>query len=347
MFALVATGCTSTPHLSEVTGTSDSPVFIRDVVQRVKCEVSDAFGPKLQDPKYAWLSSWTAHIDLTLQVNENSGISPSGSYTRFQTNAVNFDAGPSTFPAAAARAVVNQFLTVSAGATLSGQAVRTETVSFTLALDELRMWRALVDSEERDPRRPKESRICNPDPDRGLKGNLGLEEWVESALHPIDIRQLKAGSHPATGAKVPSPSTPAPGKSGPSNASRMTIRHFRKHWDFVNSLAVHQAMVVAPSDMTKQLAATRTNLEAFRRSAQPYKQLVEQYLIANYVKAKRLLEAYSSDVAKCFLINTELQAKIKSAQSSVGQILSLLNAEPDDLTYISQLEEYGLEKNHM
>jgi hypothetical protein len=123
---ILQVGCTSTPSLSEITGTEQSPVFIKDVVQRIKCEITEAFDDKLRNPDFRWLSDWTAHVDLTLTINDNAGIGPNGSYQRFQNNAVNFDAGPSSFPASASRAVVNQFLTVSAGATLSGQAIRTE-----------------------------------------------------------------------------------------------------------------------------------------------------------------------------------------------------------------------------
>lgn len=144
----IEVSCVYTPPLSEATGTAHSAIMIRDVVQRVKCEVSEAFDEKVSQPDFLWLATWTAHVDLTLTINDNAGISPSGSYTHYQQNAVNQAAGPSSFPPTAARAVVNQFLTVSAGATLSGQAVRTETVSFTMALDELKRWREILDRQE-------------------------------------------------------------------------------------------------------------------------------------------------------------------------------------------------------
>ena len=114
----------------------------------------------------------------------SAGITPSGSYTSYKRNAVNFDAGPSTFPATAARSVVPQFFTFGAGATLNSQAVRTETISFTLALDELKDWRRRQEFLESDPAFPIEKRVCNPEWRAGVLGNLGLKEWVELRILP-------------------------------------------------------------------------------------------------------------------------------------------------------------------
>ena len=55
--------------------------MIKDVVQRVKCELSDAFDKKVEQREFLWLAGWTAHADLTLQINDNSGVSPNGSFT--------------------------------------------------------------------------------------------------------------------------------------------------------------------------------------------------------------------------------------------------------------------------
>jgi hypothetical protein len=42
---------------------------------------------------------------------------------------------------------------------------------------------------------------CNLPEARGVYGNLGLREWVESALAPVDKGQLKVGFHPRPGGK--------------------------------------------------------------------------------------------------------------------------------------------------
>jgi hypothetical protein len=94
-FALAS--CVSTPPLSEATGTEANNIFIKDVVQRVNASFPTLL-TKIEQSEYRWLATWTAHADLTLTINDNAGISPTGSNTRFQGNGVNQDAGPSTFP---------------------------------------------------------------------------------------------------------------------------------------------------------------------------------------------------------------------------------------------------------
>ena len=74
--AALTGGCSSVPDLSEATGAKDSKdnsVFLGDVVNRVKCELAYAFGPKLDDPRYAWLKDWSIKADLTLQANDQGG----------------------------------------------------------------------------------------------------------------------------------------------------------------------------------------------------------------------------------------------------------------------------------
>jgi hypothetical protein len=176
----------STPPLSEATGAEHSEVLIKDVVERIKCEVSDAFDEKIEQTQFKWLAGWTAHIDLSLAINDNAGISPNGSYTNFRRSAVNTDAGPNVLPQSKtfpfSYPLVTQFFSVSAGANLSGQAVRTETVSFTLSLEELKAWRREI--ELREAGRPPEKKTCFPQ-STGLTGNLGLKEWTDSAFFPV------------------------------------------------------------------------------------------------------------------------------------------------------------------
>ncbi len=201
-------GCMSAPPLSQATGAEHSEIMIKDVVQRVKCELSDAFDEKTAQPQFIWLANWTAHVDLALAVNDNAGISPNGSYTKFHQSAVNSDAGPATqgghtFP------LVSQFFTVAVGANLSGQAVRTETVSFTLPLDELKMWRQERDRIEAGW--PPEKRSCNFPSSTGVTGNLGLKEWVDSAFYPVEKdHQLTAGIHNALWKDFPIPNVNGP-----------------------------------------------------------------------------------------------------------------------------------------
>ena len=204
-------GCSVVPQLSEATGRADSPIFISDVVTRVKCEIADSFEELRPHDEFNWIRDWTAKVDLTLQANNQAGISPSGSYTKFQKNAFNTDAG-STSLTSNTIGSVSQFFTLAAGANVGEQALRTEVVSFTVGVEELHEWRGRIAAMERAPDFPPERRICEIANARELEGDLGLREWVRSALMPVYVREpgfgheLWAGDHPSPGtAKGPTP----------------------------------------------------------------------------------------------------------------------------------------------
>jgi hypothetical protein len=214
VFACAVCSCAVVPTLEEATGSPNraaSKILIADVVQRVKCEIADSFDAKLKDNRFLWLEDWTLKADLTLLANTQAGIAPSGSYTKFQKNAFNLDAGSTSLTSNTLSAVQQSF-TVAVGANLGEQATRTEVVSFSLALSELHEWREHIKQLENDPNFPVERRICAKSGDLGLEGDLGLNEWVESAFYPVEQKELLAGYHPAPGtAKAPS----APGATAP------------------------------------------------------------------------------------------------------------------------------------
>ena len=135
--------CSVVPELSDATGRQDNPVFIADVVTRVKCEIADSFDELRPYHSFDWVQSWAAKVDLTLQANTQAGIAPSGSYTKFQKNAFNYDAGSSSLTSNTIASVA-QFFTLSAGANVGEQALRTEVVSFSVGIDELHDWRKAV-----------------------------------------------------------------------------------------------------------------------------------------------------------------------------------------------------------
>lgn len=62
--------CVATPPLEQATGTVYSDIMIKDVVQRVKCELAYAFDRKTEERDFLWLAKWTAHVDLTLEIND-------------------------------------------------------------------------------------------------------------------------------------------------------------------------------------------------------------------------------------------------------------------------------------
>src|ERR1700721_164352 len=118
--AVLVSACAYTPPLESATGTAESNILVRDIVRRVKCEISDAFDARVEDSRFHWLQNWTAKVDLTLQIDEQAGISPSVAYTKFFRNAFNFDAGSSSLTSNVIQAVQQSF-TLSAAANLSEQ----------------------------------------------------------------------------------------------------------------------------------------------------------------------------------------------------------------------------------
>lgn len=205
--ALGFSGCSYVPSLEEASGTTESNILIGDVVERIKCEISNSFDSVIDDPRFTWLQNWTAKVDLTLQINDQAGVTPSGSYTSYFHNAFNFGAG-STSLTSNSIASVSQFFTLNFGANYSEQALRAETISFTLSLREIKRWRAHVQTLAL--KGPSAIPICNTT-GRELRGHLGLAEWVNSALYPVAVSELFAGVHPSpsnAGNKPPSPVSP-------------------------------------------------------------------------------------------------------------------------------------------
>jgi hypothetical protein len=296
----------------------------------IRPELSDAFDERISRPEYRWLAKWTAHADLTLTINDNAGISPSGSYIRYQGNAVNQAAGPSAFPATAARTVVNQFLTVSAGVTLSSEAVRTETLSFTVALSDLRDWRKQVN--QRKAGYPLEDRTCNFPPSTGVTGNLGLKEWVESAIYPVDIAQLKAGIHSGTAAKTTAPTAPQAGKTTPLS-SPLTVGELKDNlikWDnFWLKVETENLRVTATDDMKKALQATRTSLQSALYEKKDFELILETSLERRYIEAMRAYHEGTRHEAVCIDEKTIFEAELKKARDDFKKLDDTLVGHTD------------------
>jgi len=193
-FALAA--CATLPALEEATG--GIPVY--EIVLRTKCELSAAFqddaGRWLPDyEKFAWLQNWTAQADLTLQILDQATFSPGLSVTEPLHNAYPTSVGPSSVSTSgvpgATISGVSQSFAVAAGANLNGQAQRTETLSFTFSVAELKDWRS----------NPNMAHLCAISDNMDLRGRLGLKEWLRQALGPVvgEPELLYAGYHPKPG----------------------------------------------------------------------------------------------------------------------------------------------------
>ena len=180
------------PPLSQATGTQDSPIFVSDVVRRIKCEIADAFDDKVNDPAFLV----ARYLDgkgrfRSLQINEFAGVSPSAAYTKFFKNAFNFDAGSQSLTAKTI-GFVNQTVSVGASANLGEQAVRTEVVTFSLSVKEIK-----EQSKHPGENGSVDNSLCSPTDLPGLRGGLGLREWVNSALYPVALKELQFGYHPS------------------------------------------------------------------------------------------------------------------------------------------------------
>ena len=207
----VCGGCSEVPSLEAASGTDQPKLLMSDIVQRVKCEIADAFDDKITNPDFQWLQDWTAKVDLTLQVNDTAGVSPSGSYTKFYKNAFNTAAGSQSLTNVVI-ASVSQSFTLTAGANYSEQAQRSETTTFTLSLREVKTWRKNMDQYlRRHYGADAADHFCEPS-QRELRGNLGLKEWINSALYPVSLSELQAGIHPQPGTTAKAPPSPSPHK---------------------------------------------------------------------------------------------------------------------------------------
>lgn len=166
-------GCVAVPPLQE------DGIAVSSIVQRVKCELALAI-PEPQPPyptgPYQWMADWTAKVDLTLITNDQSAITPTAAFVN-----------PLKTAAVPLVGTVTRNFTLNAGAGITNNAIRNETMSFTLSIAELRNEKYRGD--------------CNLPADIDLYGNLGLQEWVQSALAPVDRQMLTIGKHTAPGAK--------------------------------------------------------------------------------------------------------------------------------------------------
>ena len=182
-------------------------VSTAQIVERVKCELAQAVEPYLRKPNsYRWFQRWTAEIDLTLVVSDQTGLTPSVAFIHPLPNAV--------FPGISS---IAQNFTIGASAGVNSTATRTEQLSFALALSDAPV-------ELRNPN-------CSALPNiRNLNANLGLSEWVDSAFQPIEYGLLKQGPQklpaPLKKLSVAQPLTPP--KSTPSGPSISSLRAFGK-----------------------------------------------------------------------------------------------------------------------
>ena len=275
--------CAYVPALEDATGSANSPVLVSEIVDRIKCEIADAFSDKLNPdyPGYVWLKDWTIKADLTLQANQQGGISPSGTYTSYQRSAVNTAAGPAQF-GGTTPGLVQQFFTFSANANFGEQAVRTETLSFSLSLQEL------IAEHQRRQLACSSSRVA------GLVGNLGLREWVDASLESAKNGELLAGTHPSPGTGTKQSSPQLVGKpSAISGASAGASVSERTDANVAAMQAAVAKAVRAEFDASNSFETIRQNWRNASKQLAESKRLSAGYLAISTPESGASLEAPS------------------------------------------------------
>lgn len=219
--ALNLSGCVQVPDLHPIAGSSEpdekhrGSISINEVVKRIKCEIRDSIAERL-GPEYKWFSKWTVSADLSLAVNDNSQISPGAVFThQFLLGDI---AGRATN--------VAQSSSLGIGGQASTTATRTEVVSFSMSVKEIK------DEFFDKPGHYKKGADadyygCKPFGliPVGLTGNLGLKNWVDSALGPVTTNLLKEGIHKAP--KGPSSGAPAAPQKMQSASNMLTFEEYK------------------------------------------------------------------------------------------------------------------------
>jgi hypothetical protein len=321
----VLPGCMSTPDLSEATGTEHSDIMIKDVVLRVKCELSNAFDKKVEQRDFRWLAGWTAHADLTLQVNDTAGVSPTGTYTQ----------GLRTV------GKVTELFTLGLSANLSGTATRSETVSFTVALDELKAWRKRLDKTEANL--PPENRSCYVGSATGVTGDLGLKDWVDSAFYPVEAGQLQAGIHPQPGGGGKASSASGPQKQGKSKSAvsasaEQKLKNVTKWQAEIKDLQRATAQYATAIETSSgKIAQAERDMKATVTDAKQYGAVLAPYLRERYAKVSEIMSVYKKNAATCAHYKTDLDktaglaANILAAAGDSGSLPASADIQYDEL----------------
>jgi hypothetical protein len=183
--SILLAGCVTVPQLEP------NNIRVSEVIERVRCDLADALP---DEAKYPWTADWVARIDLTLVVNEQAGFTPTVSFIDLRRPEI--VPGIGTFM---------QNFTLGVGAGANSTAVRNDNMTFTVSLEELRYKR--------------QTQACTFSSGIGLDGDLGLKEWVASALEPVDRGLLTVGYHPSVpGRSRRAPRPPRPGTDPPIDA---------------------------------------------------------------------------------------------------------------------------------
>lgn len=270
MASITVIGCNTVPPLEHAT----SGIPVEAIVDRVKCEIADSFDMRTNDPYFQWMSSWGAKVDLTLMANDQGGITPIGAYIDPLPNG--------TAHVGSSALVFPQQFSLGAGATYNAQALRTETISFSLSLAEIKLWREGKLGDTSDAVAGK----CGYGGNTDLNGGLGLKEWIDASLLPVSLGGLQAGEHPSpiTAKQTPTVATkasPNPPEGRPSVAlssakAIAAAARAKSQLDALNNEATEALSIRKKVSNAAQAADKSVILNvAFRRAVDAYAKKAE------------------------------------------------------------------------
>jgi hypothetical protein len=253
--ASALSACVQTPPLHSIPN-SDNPdprypgsISINEVVKRVKCEIRDAVANRPEN-RYKWFDKWTVQADLTLAVNDSSGVSPGAVFTQ------------------PLKPVTNTFaLGLGAGATTT--AARTEIVSFSMSVKEIRKEFFNKDGSVNTNAALfyNDCQVYGLVP-IGLTGNLGLREWVDSAFGPVDTKVgplpgdtlLREGNH-----KPPKGPSGAGATTSTQKAQAAASQSFKSLLDnYKQKLDALRAAAAISTDLSQKLVLLFDRFQAIR-----------------------------------------------------------------------------------
>ena len=163
--SVILSGCVKAPVSDGLVDVS-----VDEIVRRLKCELLDAIDEKrAEDPRFNFLTQWSAKVHLTLVVDDQISINPGA-----------------TFIEPLRVAGTSRSLAVGAG--LTTQAVRTEDIEFFMSFPEI----------FKDMSKPEKFSTlygyCVRQPGLLLESDLGLKAVIDKALAPVGAGILYTGA---------------------------------------------------------------------------------------------------------------------------------------------------------
>ena len=253
--ALIAFGASDCVRVPPADPNASGP-NIDKIVRRVKCDLVSAVGSFLEDEKYTWLQTWTAQASLTFIVNDASTLTPGASFIQPLTT--------ETLPLRVTNAARSWNLGVGAG--FNTTASRNETVTFSMSLREIK----------NEHRSDQGSDFCNYPDLTDLHSELGLREWINSALSPAgnnehQFQYLTPGHHKTSKTSAGPSGAGGTSSSSSSSSSLLTtmISISKEISPFLKSLDELRKSALPPEHETTVVTINKTGAPIETRTPDP------------------------------------------------------------------------------